>query len=399
MKWISLLLLCFVAGCTQQFVQQEALSPATGPGPLPADPLPPLSTETEILAEGVAALGVQGNAVIARDNAIDDALRKAVEQGVGTFIDSETQVSNFQLISDEIYSHTHGYVSSYSIIHEEQTEDLYRIVIRAVVNTEGIEDDLAAIGILLAEQGRPRVMVVVTEMTDIYDLSRIDGLMSSVMFETMLMDYFRRQGFPVVDATAMAEIMDRDQIELILGGDDETASLLGLRAGAEIVVAGVGMHETETRMIAGTPREMHDYHVSCRVINTRTGSVFAATALSISVPFSESQARTQAADSTASALVSEILSGWVTNENVTVIVATNADFDMVQRLRSELNLRIRGVSDVITRDFIGSRATLEVISEISTAEVIDELTSGDYDLEFEVTGFSGNRVDIQFSDH
>jgi len=190
--------------------------------------------------------------------------------------------------------------------------------------------------------------------------------------------------------------MERDQLELILGGDDLIAAILGLEAGAEIVIAGMALHETESRQIAGTPREMHDYHVSCRAINTRTASVFAATALSVSVPFSESQARMQAADSTANSLITDILTVWMMDENVTVIVATNVDFDMVQNLRSELRLRIRGVSDVVIRDFVGSRATLEVISEISASEVIDELTTGEFDMEFEVTGMSGNRVNIQF---
>jgi len=45
-----------------------------------------------------------GRKDIARDHAIKDALRKAVEQAVGTFIFSETVVENYEVLSDRIYS-------------------------------------------------------------------------------------------------------------------------------------------------------------------------------------------------------------------------------------------------------------------------------------------------------
>ncbi len=404
MKQTALILIVLAAGCTPQMTvpqtQAAYVSQLPASSAVIAEPAAAavLQSETEILAEGVAALQFEGGIDIARDHAIDDALRKAVEQGVGAFIDSETQVNNFQLISDNIYSKTSGYVSSYRIIDEEQSGDLYRVIIRAVVKTDDIENDLAAVGILLAEQGRPRIMVVVKELGSMSELSNMNSLMGSIMFETMILDHFRQQGFPVVDAATVAGILERDQLKLILEGDDATATLIGLEAGAEIVIAGTAMHSQESKIVAGSPREIHEYQVSTRAINTRTGSVLAGSALTVMLPFSESQARSRAADDTASELASAILDGWIQGENTTVIVATNADFDKVQALRSELRLKIRGVLDVITRDFTGARATLEVISETATSQVIDELTSGELNVNFQVTGMSGNRIEIRFTD-
>ena len=45
----------------------------------------------------VAAI-VQGNRDIARDQAIDDALRNAVEQATGSLVENETLVENYQLL-------------------------------------------------------------------------------------------------------------------------------------------------------------------------------------------------------------------------------------------------------------------------------------------------------------
>ena len=398
MKYTLLIFIIIAAGCTQIYTTPVTQTSAAANPPASTTPLLPSPQETEILSEGVAAVEFQGGLDIARDHAIDDALRKAVEQGVGTYIDSETQVNNFQLISDNIYSKTSGYVSSYRIIDEGESNGLYRVVVRAIVKTDNIENDLAAIGILLGEQGRPRVMVVVKELGSMADLSNTANLMSSMMFETMILDNFREQGFPVVDAATVAGIIERDQLKLILEGDDETATLLGLEAGAEIVISGTALHTEESRVIAGSPRNIHEFQVSSRAINTRTGNLLAGSALTIALPFSESQARIQAADSTSSYLSSAILSGWIQSENSTVIVITNADFNRLQALRSELRLKVRGVLDVLTRDFIGSRATLEVISETATSQIIDEMTSGELDAKFEVTGMAGNRIEIVFTD-
>ncbi|MBN2585936.1 MAG: flagellar assembly protein T N-terminal domain-containing protein [Candidatus Fermentibacteraceae bacterium] len=391
----SVILLCVFASCGGRTVTRGGGYP-DGSRPDPDRYAVPAAGETEILAEGVSA--VSGTSLdIARDHALDDAIRNAVEQGVGAYIDSETRVSNFQLISDDIYSRSHGYVSSYSIISESLEGDLYRVSIRACVKTGEIEDDLTAIGILLAGQGRPRIMALIIEISSPSDPEEESVLMDAALFETAVLDHFRQKGFPVVDAAAVREILEDDQLRLILQGDDETAALLGLEAGAEIIVSGTALHNMESRLIAGSPRDVHRYSVSTRAVNTRTGSLMAGSALTIELPFSESLARSRAADSTARYLESAILEGWVRGENTTVIVASNADFKIVQDLRADILNGVRGVIDVVSRDLTGSRATMEVVSETSSAEVLDDLAS--LDTGFTITGFSGNRVEIRFDDH
>ena len=349
---------------------------------------PPEPGETEILAEGVAA--VTSSADIARDHAIDDALRKAVEQGVGTFINSETRVSNFQLIEDNIYTTASGYVSSYRIIDENQAGGLYRVVVRASVKTGAIGNDLAAIGLLLGEQGRPRVMVVVRELSGEQSLDDVN--MGATMFETSVMSHFQQRGFPVVDRATVQRVMETDQLKLILQGDDGTAALLGLQTGADIVVSGTARHREESRQIAGASRTIHEYLVSSRAVNSATGVLLAASAISVELPFSESQARSRAADSTASYLEDVILQGWTQSDNLTEIVAAGADFSKVQNLRSRIQNTVRGINDVVTRDLTGNRATLEVVSETSTEEIIDAL--GEMDDLLTITAFSGNRIEI-----
>ena len=60
------------------------------------------SKEMRIVSEGVGAI-IDGNRARARDIAVQDALRKAVEQAMGIYVNAETIVQNAVLIRDNIY--------------------------------------------------------------------------------------------------------------------------------------------------------------------------------------------------------------------------------------------------------------------------------------------------------
>ncbi|HBO84001.1 MAG TPA: hypothetical protein DD641_03325 [Deltaproteobacteria bacterium] len=82
-----------------------------------------------VTAKGVAAIE-QGNTAIARDIALQDALRNAVEQAVGTMIDSETLVESYQVLRDSVYSKSSGYIQKYTMLKEGSTAPtLYEVTV------------------------------------------------------------------------------------------------------------------------------------------------------------------------------------------------------------------------------------------------------------------------------
>ncbi len=401
--WFPVLLI-FLAGCvTPVYVTQPQTPAGTQPSPSAQtgkEVIVSGGEGTEVLAEGVAAIPATGAVDMARDQALRDALRKAVEQGVGTFIASETRVQNFQLISDRIYSQASGYVSSYQILSETQEGSLYRVVIRARVKLDKIENDLAAIGILLAEQGRPRVMVLVKEVSSPASFTVTDQMMSQELVETMFMDAFQSKGFPVVDAATVQKNLNKEQLKKILEGDNATAVLLGLKTGAEIVVAGTYQRSSERKQVpyTGTTADFYKFRLSARAINAASSEVLGSCALTRETPFSEDEARRQAVDSASSALIAKILAGWKKRANVTLILADNATFEKVQKLKTEIQAKLRGVVSVVSRDLIGSTATLEIVSETSSQEILDGLATRGIAVPLEVKGLEGNRIEIRFKD-
>lgn len=96
-----------------------------------------------------------------KEAALATAMRRAVEQGVGTYIKSDTTVIDAALVDDKILSHSRGYVTSYKILKEGKSGEDYVITISARVDDKILKDDIDALTILRkgATVGNPRILV------------------------------------------------------------------------------------------------------------------------------------------------------------------------------------------------------------------------------------------------
>src|SRR5512144_1583763 len=173
--------------------------------------VPAQETRT-VSAEGIAA--IQGNAKdIARDAAIEDAQKRAVEQAIGILIDSQTQVENYQLISDKILSQTKGYITRYNVSGESVDSGLLRVRINAEVSLGKLTDDLSGIGILLGQMHKPRTIVLIAEQNIGRELyawwwgGHAAEQTDMGVVENTFMDVFTQKGFEFIDhETASKEI-------------------------------------------------------------------------------------------------------------------------------------------------------------------------------------------------
>lgn len=77
-----------------------------------------------------------------RTGAIHNAMRTAIEQELGAFIDSKTLVKNQQVISDEINANSDGFISGYEIISEGVENGIFFVTIRAEVNSSAVKTHL-----------------------------------------------------------------------------------------------------------------------------------------------------------------------------------------------------------------------------------------------------------------
>src|SRR5438105_326558 len=207
---------------------------------------------TEVTVEGVANIGAGTDAAAAHDKAVEDALRRAVEQAVGTMVQSETATQNYQLLTDKIYSQSAGYVKSYKIVSENHDGNLLRVKVDAQVSSGDLSNDLASIGMLQRRMKFPRVMVMIAEQNVLNSNSWNSYATSNSQAESTIAAKLKEKGFNVVDTNSQRKQMNPQEAMAAWNGSDEAAGHEGQKLGAEIVIVGQASSNEAANHIAGS---------------------------------------------------------------------------------------------------------------------------------------------------
>ena len=337
-----------------------------------------LSGDTTLVVQGVAVLS--GDVAVARDKAINDALRNAVEEGLGVFIKSTSVVENYELLADKIRSEAKGYVKSYEVVRERKDEEagLYRVWVKATVSLGKLENDLAAMGILVREVGRPRVAVVLDNEDLAYQIE----------------DYLNKQGFPLVDLETIKKNLQADELTLLAQADKATIKKLGALAGVDIVITGKASVKHERKKLPYTkePKDFYTVKVRAKAVEALTGVVLAVASVERSVPFSEAEAVKLVGDSAARELASEIVDKWQKRENVVYLIVKKATPKKMAKIRSKLMELVRGVKEAYERGTVAGYGIIEIVAETNPQEVLDDLRAKEAKLGIKVESYEGKRV-------
>ncbi len=101
-----------------------------------------------------------------KNEALRDASRLAVEQVVGTYIDSRTLMQDLRIQLDEVFKKSQGYIKNIQILAEEKISDsLYRVQAKIDVDTTP-DDKLIDEITMLMQLNDPRIAVLVFDISD-----------------------------------------------------------------------------------------------------------------------------------------------------------------------------------------------------------------------------------------
>ncbi len=276
----------------------------------------------QVPATGMA--NIEGNnTMAARDAAIRDAMRKAVETGLGTMIESQTVVENFALLNDRIYSRSQGFVSSYEVISEKEEHGSYVVAINAVVNMNQLGNDLRSIGMLQDMVGKPRMMIMIDEYW--WD----PGLPASQQravedpsSAARIAENFINRGFSLVDRDMVAKLRSQEMMMMqdLMDNPDAMGDLARKAAEeyqAEVLI--IGTCKVEPVSDTGG-RYTANAVFDCKMVNTSTGAMIGAkqynqSGASVSPEGARSQAAMRAGDGVSSTLIDQVLQHWQAKAN------------------------------------------------------------------------------------
>lgn len=326
-----------------------------------------------ITAEGVGVV-MGGDRAIARDNAINDALRKAVEQAVGTMVSSETLVQNFQTLNDRIYTQTQGYVQNYKILGENPGPDLHRVTVQAAVAMGNLQKDLQALGILLGQVGKPRIMILIAEQNigqQYYNYwwGQQRGAQTDLTIaENTIMDYFREKGFDFVDHSAQSKDIKVTPAFQVADLNDRAAITLGQQADAEVVIVGKALAKS-VGSIAGTSMKSVQANISLRAIQTDNGRVLSsgtehAAAVHIDEVTGGAEALRKASVKLSDKMIDDIIKNFQKRVAATTLVQLTvtglSGHPDLLKFKNMIQSQVRGVERIHERSFSGNVAKMEV---------------------------------------
>jgi len=147
-----------------------------------------VAEEKRVVAEGLGP-GDQANG---RQIALTDALREAVNIGAGVQLNARSEVRDFMLAEDTVFTQAIGYVRDYSILEQGLgTDGIYRVKIAATVGTEIVGIDEMALRMLVKRKGSPRVLIEIqTNLRNLPDQPDLSTAMQelALSYELELVD-------------------------------------------------------------------------------------------------------------------------------------------------------------------------------------------------------------------
>ncbi len=329
-----------------------------------------------------------------KQQAIHSALRAGVEKGLGIFIESQTKIENYQMISDKILSRTKGYVSQYELVPGSQQNEfgLVFLKVKATVKTAALRDDLEAMKLIYSLKNLPRIMVVVQEHSPGLTLRQRT---TATIIESNLL----AKGFRLVDKEQMNTIQERDRARF---SDNTFAAKMGFRLGADLIITG----EAE----AGTPFEETVYSVkqwrapcqmNLRLIRADNAQLISAAALSNDwASRSQMQAMNSSLKKTAkkasAQIINDLLAFWkdeVYNTSVIEVCVLGMQNIELSSLINKI-LKINTARSAALRYLEGENAVIDVETGGSVQNLREAFTRMKG---ITVRAMTANRIDISKS--
>lgn len=346
-----------------------------------------------------------------RDDALRQALRKALEQGAGVQIASYSRTEHFALVRDTIYSRAAGIVSDYRVLSESTgAGGTFEIEIEATVRPDAVARAWGEVQNVLDQIGRPKIMVWIDETIDGEPQS--DSIVAS-----RLEQMFGRSGFDLVERRAVEEIARREHQDALREQNAARLAALARDAGAHVLIRGsANANRAGHEMLYGqVPVAFYNCDVQARIYYTDTGRLLASESLPNTragvrsqKEFSPQAARTALVQATfpdaptpgappplSTRLYEAVLEHWATQISFAgdlLLEVENLDFKTYVSLKRALGQideqRIRSVEGDFTRG-IGK---FRIQAQMSAAALAEKLTDKPFSEWIEVLDLKLNRI-------
>lgn len=220
---------------------------------------------------------IGNNQATAKNRAVKDAIRRAVEETVEATLLPEVLLHNYGWISG-IYSNSEDYIHSYMFLSESFDEEynIYSVTLRITLYPAYIKSLLVSKNVLENDlDARQKVLIIVRER-GLFSSNEDDFWEYIPVSELFFAEKIESEGFSVIDREVLREKVDIALIQKSIKGDVQAAIQAGLLSSAKIVIIGTAV----ARQKGSNPENpaISDYqaNISLKAYQTETGKILGA---------------------------------------------------------------------------------------------------------------------------
>ncbi len=206
-----------------------------------------------------------------KDEAVRDALRKAVERGAGAIIHSESQTRDFALVRDTVLVRATGFIQSHKILSQRQVEDgTWEAKVTAVVSVKGIVDYWGVVKTKLKQMGRPKIMVFIGERIrrEVVPDSTVQARIENLLLKS---------GFLLVNKQQLKAIDRKDLAAAVAEDKPAKAQAIAKRFGAQLFISGTANAASGGRKtIGGVVFETYEAEANVKCYRSDTGQLLSS---------------------------------------------------------------------------------------------------------------------------
>ncbi|MBQ6111056.1 MAG: hypothetical protein IJL01_01535 [Synergistaceae bacterium] len=339
-------------------------------------------------AEGAAVI-IEGRKNGARESARREMIRNAIDNAVGTYVNSVTQIENYQVVSDKLFTQSQGLVKAMDVQREWTDENsMYHIEAYCSV-VEVILDERLGPAVIDA-LGNPRILILIDNPTVRNEVQKV----------------FTDSGFMIINPEHAARLQNIDE-EFARGINDPVKLRDAARNfRADVIITGESNSSTVMK------QKVWGYTLYKVSSNVRLEAFLADTAQTIgsenfswapakqkdgSLSYGEGAARglTYCAKKAANSIVNKVAYGLTAGRegsrtgHVVKVIITDIDFGTARNLQDRLG-SVPTVSSVNRRSYRnGSELELDVTLKGSA----DDLANAIFDMGIDITGTSAAQIE------
>lgn len=330
------------------------------------------------------------------DEAERDALRNAVEQAVGTLVDSATLVQNNMLINDEIYTQSRGYITNYKILSQKVNSDgIYEVMINADVDTNPnskLMNELTRLGIINRQLRNPKIAVIIPEY-------HIRARIPDPAGETAVIRKLVDAGFSRI--TDISDIRyDLNKLSALTKQDMEN---IARSRNVDILIVGEAFSEGVGDVGKFLSNGRNTGIVSCKarleakIFIAKTGQIISAngtygTAADLTEFIAGKKALNDAGEKMGDYIVEKLLNyGSSAHQNLEVIVSAS-DFNKINAINNAMQ-NIRDVESSMVTDYNNGKAIISVKCSGTPQSLFNQLNQA-VNFNIDLQSFTYNTLNI-----